>query len=113
MAIRSINVGDRRIHICAYNPSDRIALLYCEFIAERALELLGSTISQADAHAWLRQHRPDSAALLDAVEAGMPPPREVPIGQFPIDPTEAGPQSEIAAHLTTRRRMRVSQGGHR
>ncbi len=113
MAIRSINVGDKRIHICAYNLSDRLARLYCEFVAERAMELLGLTISQADAHAWLRKHRPDSAALLDAMEAGMALPREVPIGQFPIDPTEAGPQAEIAGHLTARRRMRVSHGGDR
>ena len=113
MATRSINVGDKRIHVCAYNPCDRLARLYCEFVAARALELLGSTISQADAHAWLRQHRPASAPLLDAVEAGTPTPREVPIGQFPIDPTEAGPQSEIAAHLTARRQLRNSQGGDR
>ena len=113
MAIRSINVGDKRVHLCAYNPTDRLAMLYCEFVAVRALELLGSTISQAEAHAWLRQHRPASAPLLDAGEAGMSPPREVPIGQFPIDPTEAGPQSEIAAHLTARRQLRNSQGGDR
>ncbi len=112
MAIRSINVGDKRIHICAYNPSDRLALLYCEFVAARALELLGPTINQAEAHSWLRRHRPDSAALLNAVEAGMLLPREVPIGQFPISPIEAGPQAEIAAHLAARRQMRFSQGGN-
>jgi hypothetical protein len=113
MAIRSINVGDKRIHICAYNPSDRLALLYCEFVAARVAELLGPTISQAEAHAWLRQHRPQSAALLTAAEAGIPLPREVPIGQFPIDPTEAGPQAEIAAHLAAQRQMRLSRGGNR
>ena len=103
MAIRSINVGDKRIHICAYNPSDRLALLYCEFVAARAAELLGPTISQTEAHAWLRKHRPACAAMLDAVEAWVQPPREVPIGQFPISPIEAGPQTEIAAHLTALR----------
>ncbi len=113
MAIRSINVGDKRIHLCAYNPSDQLARLYCEFVVARAIELLEATVSQADAHAWLRRHRPASAPLLDAVEAGMSPPREVPIGQFPIDPTEAGPQSEIAAYLTARRQLRNSQGGDR
>jgi len=109
VAIRSINVGDKRIHICAYNPSDRLALLYCEFVAARAAELLGSTINQAEAHAWLRRHRPGSSVLLDAAEAGVPIPREAPIGQFPINPAEAGPQAEIAAHLATRRQMRFSQ----
>ena len=104
--VKSVNIGDKAIHVTAYNPSDALSLLYCRYVVERAHELLDNT-SVEDVHRWLREHVPGCAELLDRIEAGDELVREVPIGSYPVTPG----QEEFELPIIGRLKMeRMRQG---
>ena len=94
--VGEINVGRRRILFTAYNPRDALSLLYCRYVVHGML----ADVSEADVHAWLREHVPDCVPLLDAVEAGQPLPSEVRnLNELPVTPGDERNELRIVAWL--------------
>ncbi|MCP4593907.1 MAG: hypothetical protein GY842_24495 [bacterium] len=97
--IGTLNIGSRRIVVAAYNPRDALALLYCRYVVERSAELLGD-VPTADVHAWLREHVPDCAELLDTIEGGAELPSSIrDLKELPVTPGEERFELPIIAWL--------------
>ncbi len=102
--VTSVDVGSKRIWVGTYNPADALSHLYCLYVAARVKELLGS-VSAKEAHAWLREHIPDSKAYLDHVDAGGELRPLVPYGEFPLTPGDERIELEIIGHLRKMHRL--------
>lgn len=96
--VTSVEIGSKKIWVATYNPTDALAHLYCIYAAARIKEML-STVSEKEAHKWLRKHVPDSGEFLDSVEQGVAPRPLVPYGQFPLTPGDEKIELEIVGHL--------------
>lgn len=95
MAVVSINVGLKRVHLTAYCPDDELGLLACDFVLARAAELLDGT-SEADLRRWLTERDPTIAKLFVKLDAGWKLPKN---GQFTVDPSNAPAEARIIWHL--------------
>ena len=104
--VKSINIGDYRVHLTAYNPRDALSVLYCIFVVERVCELLDNT-SVETAHAWLREHVPDCGELLDRIESGDKLAREFEIGEYPVTPGQEKFELPIIGKLKAERARQI------
>lgn len=95
MAVVSLNIGPKRVHLTAYCPDDELGLLACEYVLGRAAELLNGT-TEGDLRAWLVARQPDMAELFRRLDAGWRLPKFDPYG---IDPRNATQELRIVRHL--------------
>ena len=100
--VGSINVGKKRIWMTAYNPSDELAKMYCVMLMDMVMEKI-SDITQEEAHAWLREHYPDTSQYLDMVEAGKTPVRDYESDEHPVRPGSEELDKQIIAFLRKRK----------
>lgn len=103
--VTSIDIGNKRIWVTGYNPSDSLSELYVVYVLGRMTELLDQT-PLSEVHAWLRNNVPDSAKFLDRIERGERPVRRVPAGKFPASPTDYKFEKPIIDFLLAKKRGR-------
>jgi hypothetical protein len=108
MPIADVNIGTKRIWLTAYNPSDALARAYCAFAVARAAKTLRD-VPLDEVHAWIREHLPELAGVIDAAEAGQEIPRDVPAGSYPLTPGQEQFELPIASHLQRLRSIRKGQ----
>ena len=106
MAVTHVNIGDRRIHMTAYNPHDAKSLLFCEFVLGRVKELLDG-VSEQEARDWLIAHvanedeRAGLRKLFEMLDGGFTLPRGAP---YAVDPKDVRNELHIIEKLRTERR---------
>ena len=96
--VEPVNVGQRRIMVTAYNPTDALSLLYCRYLLERIATVVGD-VTEEEVHAWLRANVPGASELLDMIEEGWELEREVPKGEFPVTPGQEKAELRIIGWL--------------
>lgn len=99
MAVVSIKVGPKRVHLTAYCPDDELGLLACDYVLARAAELLDGT-SRAELRRWLIERDPSIADLFAKLDAGWKLPKT---GEYTVDPSNAPAEARIIRHLLRER----------
>lgn len=100
MAVVHFDVNGSRLWLCSYNPRDARTLLYSDWAAGRAKELLAAEAQDiASIHAWLRKLAPQAAEVVDAIEAGAVFDELTPPGVYPLTPGLERFELPAAAHL--------------
>ena len=109
MAVLSISVGPKRVHLTAYCPDDALGLLACDYVLSRAAELLDGTSEEA-LRRWLINRDPEVAELFDKLDAGWRLPKG---DDYAIDPSNAEEELRIVRHLMRERLEQCGREGRR